>query len=221
MKKKIIFLLLIILITTTTAEEVVLPKPNYKGNLSLEELLYKWKAKRSFKDTPLSLKQLSQLLWASSGLTIDGVSSATRVFPSAGAIYPLEIYVVCGKVENLEAGIYKYDAKSHTLKLIKKGDFRKELTSACYYQFFISQAPLSFIWVGNYNKVAYWYKERGKVRYIHIDLGHSAQNLTLQATALGLGTVQVGAFKDEEINKLLGLSQEETALYVMPVGYPK
>ncbi|MEN3014129.1 MAG: SagB/ThcOx family dehydrogenase [Endomicrobiia bacterium] len=219
--KRVILFLLLTLPWINFTKEINLPAPNYKSNVSLEETIYKWKAKRSFKDTSLTLKQLSQLLWATCGTTVDGVSSATRVFPSAGGIYPLEIYIVCGKVENLQPGIYKYNYRNHTIRLIKKGDFRKELTFCCYNQSFISEAPLSFVWVGNYNKVSYWYKERGKTRYIHIDLGHSAQNFTLQATALGLGTVQVGAFRDEEINKLLELSSEETALYVMPVGYPK
>lgn len=219
-----LFILMIILISTfckVGAKEIKLPQPYYKGEKSFEELIYKWKTTRRYnKEKSLTLKQLSQLCWATSGLTVDGVSSATRVYPSAGAIYPLEIYIVVGNVENLNSGIYKYISQNHTLQLIKTGDFRKELTKAALNQDFISQAPVSFVWIANYNKVS-WYGERGRTRYIHIDLGHSAQNLTLQATALGLGTVQVGAFNDEAVRNLLGLSNDKTPVYIMPVGYAK
>lgn len=216
-----ILIIIICVFFTIYAKEIKLPRPSYKGERSLEETIYHWKATRRFdKEKPLTLKQLSQLCWAAYGLTVDGISSATRVFPSAGAIYPLEIYVVVGNVENLEAGIYKYDSQNHSLQVIKKGDFRNELTKAALNQTFISQASVSFLWAANYNKVS-WYGERGKVRYIHIDLGHSAQNLTLQATALGLGTVQVGAFNDEAVRNLLGLPKDKTPIYIMPIGYPK
>ncbi|MCX7957109.1 MAG: SagB/ThcOx family dehydrogenase [Endomicrobia bacterium] len=217
--RKIIFLLLF-LFKPIFLEEVFLPKPIYKGNFSFEELIYRWKATRKFSEKSLTQNQLSQLLWAAAGLTVDGVSSATRVFPSAGAIYPLEIYIICGKIEKINPGIYRYNPNKQSLILIKQGDFRSALEKMTYNQLFVSQAPLSVIWVGNYEKVS-WYGERGKTRYIHIDLGHSAQNLTLQCLSLGLGTVQIGAFNDSELNKLLNLNKEESALYIMPVGYPK
>lgn len=220
---KVYIIILYLLLSTVVLSQqkiFLLPNPSYKSEVSLEETIYKWKATRNFKEEPLTLKQLSQLLWATAGTTIDGVTSATRVFPSAGAIYPLDIYVVVGNVKDLEAGIYKYDFKKHSIELIKKGDFRKELTNAAWNQSFINKAPVSFVWVAHYEKMG-WYGERGKVRYIHIDLGHSAQNLTLQATALGLGTVQVGAFKDEAVRALLGLQKDKTPVYIMPVGYPK
>lgn len=201
-------------------DEIILPKPLYKGKISVEEAMYKWKATRRFKEEPITLQQLSQLLWSSSGLTIDGITSATRVYPSAGAIYPLEVYIVCGNVKDLHSGIYKYNHKNHSLELIKEGDYRKELTKAALNQFFISQAPVSFVWVAEYEKTR-WYGDRGRIRYIHIDLGHSAQNLTLQTVALGLGTVQVGAFNDDMVRNLLGLPKDKTPVYIMPVGYPR
>lgn len=217
----ILFLLYLYSVSNFAQQKSIpLPKPSYKSSVSFEETIYKWKATRNFKEQPLNLKQISQLLWAAFGTTIDGVSSATRVFPSAGAIYPLDIYVVVGNVKELEAGIYKYDFKKHSIELIKKGDFRKELTVSALNQYFINKAPVSFIWTASYDKMGR-YAERGKTRYIHIDLGHSAQNLTLQATALGLGTVQVGAFKDEEVRNLLGLPKDKTPVYIMPVGYPQ
>ncbi|MCS7150870.1 MAG: SagB/ThcOx family dehydrogenase [Endomicrobia bacterium] len=207
--------------TYSQQKEITLPKPSYKGNLTFEELIYKWKATRRFSTRELTTEQLSQLLWSAVGFTIDGITSATRVYPSAGAIYPLELYVVCGNIKLLEPGIYKYDPQRNSIKLIKKGDFREDLTKAAYGQFFISQAPVSFVWVADYNIVNKYYGQRGTTRYVHTDLGHSAQNLTLQATALGLGTVQVGAFNDDTVRNLLGLSKDKTPVYIMPVGYPK
>jgi SagB-type dehydrogenase family enzyme len=219
MENKTLLLILSMLFANLTyAQEIKLPSPSYKGSVSFEEAIYRWKATRRFKKQQLTIQQISQLLWATSGLTVDGITSATRVFPSAGAIYPLEIYVVCGEVNGLQAGIYKYNYKNHSLKLIKKGDFREELTKSALNQFFISQAPASFVWVAKYEKMSF-YGERGKTRYIHIDLGHSAQNFTIQATSLGLGTVQVGAFNDDLVNKTLSLPKDETPVYIMPVGY--
>ncbi len=220
MRQLLIGLNFIMFVAFAFTKEIKLPKPSFKGSVSVEEAISKNKATRRFKDLPLTLQQISQLLWAAFGFTVDGITSATRVFPSAGAIYPLELYIVCGENKGLKAGIYKYQPQTHTLLLIKQGDFREQLTKCAFNQFFISQAPVSFVWAANYNKV-FSYGERGRVRYIHIDLGHSAQNLTLQTKALGLGTVQVGAFNDEEVKNLLGLSKEEVPVYIMPVGYSK
>ena len=223
MNQKLIFtllLLFLLFIQDLFTQEIKLPSANKKSNVSFEETIYKWSATRRFQNKPLTLNQISQLLWSAFGTTVDGVTSATRVFPSAGAIYPLELYIVVGNVENLPAGLYKYNYKNHSLIQLKKSDLRDSLTSAILNQFFIKQAPVSFVWTAKYNKVAI-YGERGKTRYIHIDLGHSAQNLTIQSTALGLGTVQVGAFDYEKVKKILSLPNEETPVYIMPVGYKK
>ncbi|MCX7715829.1 MAG: SagB/ThcOx family dehydrogenase [Endomicrobia bacterium] len=218
MNKYFIFYIFFLLSIGYT-KEFRLPKPSYKGNVSLEEILYKWKATRRFRpDLGISLQQLSQLLWSCNGITADGLSSATRTFPSAGAIYPLEVYIVCENIKGINNGIYRYNHINHSLELLKNGNFRDQLAKAALNQFFISQAPVSFIWVAEYDKTS-WYGERGRVRYIHIDLGHSAQNLTLQATALGLGTVQIGAFNDAAVRTLLGLPENKTPVYIMPVGY--
>jgi SagB-type dehydrogenase family enzyme len=223
MKQKFVFTLsffYLLFIQDLFTQEIKLPSANKKSNVSFEETIYKWSATRRFQNKSLTLNQISQLLWSAFGTTVDGVTSATRVFPSAGAIYPLELYIVVGNVENLPAGLYKYNYKNHSLTQLKKGDLRDSLTSAALNQFFIKQAPVNFVWTAKYNKVAI-YGERGKTRYIHIDLGHSAQNLTIQATALGLGTVQVGAFDDEKVKEILSLPDEETPVYIMPVGYKK
>ncbi len=222
MKQKFILILLLIFFfiiqIVESAQEIKLPSANKRSNVSFEEAIYKWSATRRFSNKPLTLKQISQLLWSAFGTTVDGVSSATRVFPSAGGIYPLELYVVVGNVENLSPGVYKYNYKSHSLIQVREGDLREELSSAALNQFFIKQAPVSFVWTAKYGKMFY-YGERGKTRYIHIDLGHSAQNLTIQATVLGLGTVQIGAFDDDKVKKLLSLPNDETPVYIMPVGY--
>ncbi len=219
MKQKFV-LLMFTTFAILYAEEIKLPPADKKSNISFEEAIYKWSATRRFKDKALTLKQISQLLWAAFGTTVDGISSATRVFPSAGAIYPLELYVVVGKVENLPSGLYKYNYITHSLTQLKQTDLREQLASAALNQFFIKQAPVSFVWTAKYKKM-FWYGERGKTRYIHIDLGHSAQNLTIQATVLGLGTVQVGAFNDNKVKEVLSLPEDETPVYIMPVGYRK
>lgn len=223
MKSKIYIIIWLMLFSTFMSSQqkiIFLPKPSYKSNISFEETIYKWKATRRFKNQPLTLQQLSQLLWSCGGLTVDGVSSATRVYPSAGAIYPLEIYVVCGNVKDLQNGVYKYNYKEHSLELIKQGDFRNELTKFAHNQFFISQAPVSFIWSAKLDKTSR-YGSRGREKYINIDLGHSAQNLTIQATSLGLGTVQVGSYSEKDVKTLLNLPEDETPFYIMPVGYPQ
>ena len=145
-----------------------------------------------------------------------------RAAPSAGALYPLEVYVVIGKggVVGLEPGIYHYNPHTHALELIKEGDYRDELCAACLGQPWVGKAPVSIVITAIYERTMVKYGKRG-IRYVHIEVGHVGQNVYLQAVALGLGTVAVGAFYDEEVRKVLGVSENEHPLYVMPVGVPK
>ncbi len=225
MFKKFVFqlsLFFLILTHCLAKQQVIkLPQPIYKSTTSVEQAIYRRKSCRRFKNVKLTKSQISQLLWSVGGTNIDGITSATRVYPSAGGIYPLEIYLLCGDVADLPKGIYKYDWKNHALTLITVGDLRSQLAKVCYYQNFISEAPISIIWTAVVEKTTARYGTRGKERYICIDLGHSAQNLYLQCETLGLGTVAVGAFDDTEVAKLLSLPQNEVPLYIMPVGYPK
>lgn len=191
------------------------PAQKGKGNLSVEEAIAKRRSERSFNaDLPLAKEQLFQILWAAQGITGDEKRSA----PSAGATYPLEIYAVVGKVEGLEAGVYRYIPKNHSIELHLSGDRRKELAVASLNQKFIADAPLVIVITAEYERTTKRYGERG-IQYVHIEVGHVGQNIYLQAESLGLGTVAVGAFYDDEVTRVLNLPENHAPLYVMPIGY--
>lgn len=198
--------------------EIVLPAPHVTGDMSVEEALKKRRSVRDFQDTPLTLDQISQLLWAGQGIT----EGFKRSAPSAGATYPLTLYVVVGDpgVEGLGAGIYEYVPTSNVLRLIKEGDYRDRLAVACLTQLFIEDAPVSIVIVAKYEKTTARYGERG-IRYVHMEAGHVGENIYLQAEGLALGTVAVGAFIDQDVQQVLSIPEELTPLYVMPVGYPR
>ncbi|MBT9165923.1 MAG: hypothetical protein DDT25_00586 [Chloroflexi bacterium] len=193
-----------------------LPPPRHTGEMSVEEAIFRRRSIRRFPDEPLTLQQVSQLLWAAGGKTIDGVTGATRAFPSAGGLYPFEIYLVAGNVTDLADGIYRFGWRDHSLTRIKEGDFRAELMVASLRQGFVAQAPVSIVWVGDFARIRRVYGPRGVDRYISMDVGGAGQNVHLQAEALGLGTVIVGAFHDDVVRDILGT--ELTPLYIMPVG---
>jgi SagB-type dehydrogenase family enzyme len=198
---------------------ILLPEPSRKGTVSLEEAIGKRESMRDFKDEPLTLAEVSQLLWACAGRRLDGASGGCRVFPSAGGLYPLEVYLVAGRVGRLAPGVYRYLWREHALELFKEGDVRRELAQGAIGQGFIKEAPASVVIAAVYERAERAYGDRGRVRYIHMDAGHSSENVYLQASALGLGTVAVGAFIDEKVREALGLDNEEP-LYIMPVGRP-
>jgi len=202
-------------------EKVInLPEPKIKGEMSVEEALFKRRSIREYTSQPLNLEQISQLLWAAQGITEPNLGFRTA--PSAGATYPLEVYLIVGEngVKELEAGIYKYNPHEHNIILLLKGDFRKELMGAGLGQTWIGEAPINIVIVAIYERTTARYGERG-IRYVHMEAGHVGQNIYLQATALKLGTVVIGAFYDEEVQKVLNLPKEEKPLYIMPVGYPR
>ncbi|MFP4385195.1 MAG: SagB/ThcOx family dehydrogenase [Spirochaetia bacterium] len=196
-----------------------LSKPRIKGEMSLEEVLYSRHSVRSYQDRAISLKELGQILWAGKGVNVDGVSGPTRTAPSAGGLYPQELYVAAGKVKGIESGIYSYHSDRHALELMQKGDFRRDLAEAALMQTFIAEAPASIIIAGVYERSTAKYGKRGETRYVHMDAAHSAQNVFLQVTASGLATVTVGAFNDEMVHQIIG-SGRAIPLYIMPVGYP-
>jgi len=194
-----------------------LPEPIRKGDLSLEELLTRRQSRRTFETTPLSKQQLSQLLWAAYGLR-DSVGFK-RTVPSAGARLPLTVLACTGEntVEGLGAGIWRYIAERNSLETLFGEDVRIPLAAACR-QKFIADAPLCIAVAAAFEKTTSRYGQRG-VRYVHIDVGHVGQNIYLQAEALGLGTVAVGAFDDEMVAGALRLPPPLAPLYLMPVGY--
>ena len=180
---------------------------------------------RSFKDEPVSIEQLSMILWAAYGIT--DVHRGFRASPSAGATYPLEVYavisekgVVKGGGEHVDAGVYKYISELHALRLIKKGDYRSALAKAALGQQWVRQAPVNIVVTAVFERTTMFYGERGRVRYVPMDVGHLGQNVYLIATALGLGTVAIGAFIDEKVAEIVVESRNEVPVYIMPVGKP-
>ena len=199
----------------SSGELVLLPEPRLSGDVSVEEAIAKRRSVRSYRDEPITLEQLSQLLWAAQGVTEE--KRKYRSAPSAGPTYPFEVYVVAGRVKGLSPGIYRYLPEKHALEMLKEGDFGKELQRAALDQEWVGSAPIDIILVAFYERTTRVYGERG-IRYVHMEAGHIGQNIYLQATALGLGTVAVGAFDDEGVKKLLGT--EGAPLYIFPVGVP-
>jgi len=187
--------------------------------MSLEEAIARRRSVRDFTSEPISQSQLSQILWAAQGIT--DTSLRFRAVPSAGATYPLEIFVACGGngVEEIGDGIYHYNIDNHALTLHHKGDVRIELARASLGQEFIYEAPVDIIICALPQRTTLGYGSRGE-RYVHIEVGHVGQNIYLQATALGLATVAIGAFYDEPVREVLRLDKQYKPLYIMPVGRP-
>jgi len=162
----------------------------------------------------LTIHEVSQLLWAAQGITDP---RGFRTAPSAGALYPIEVKVVVGEVEGLSTGIYRYDPNEHQLIRTKDGDERTKLASAALRQACVKEGSVVFVFTAVYERTTVKYGDRG-IRYVHIEAGHAAQNLLLQATAMNLGAVPIGAFQDEQVANLLDLAEEEQPLYIIPVG---
>ena len=195
--------------------EIKLPEPRYDSEFSIEEAILKRRSKREYSQEALSLKDVSQLLWAAQGIT--GPPGFGRAAPSAGGTYPLEIYVVAGRVEGLEAGIYQYNPEGDSITRIRTGDFRKELQEAGLNQEWIGNAAIDLVFTAVYERTTDKYGDRG-IRYVHLEAGHAAQNVYLQAISLNLGTVVVGAFDDKRVIEILNATDDETPPYIIPIG---
>ncbi|MDY6966192.1 MAG: SagB/ThcOx family dehydrogenase [Halobacteriota archaeon] len=196
------------------SEIIKLPEPAIDGDVTIERALLERRSVRDYKEEPITLTELSQLLWAAQGVTDP---RGFRTAPSAGALYPLELYVVAGDVEDLPDGIYKYMPQGHELTEVLKGDKRTVLSNAALRQSSIKDAAAVIVFSGVDERTTGKYGERG-IRYVHIEVGHTAQNLYLQAVSLDLGTVVVGAFEDGEVKRIVDMSEDEDPLLLMPVG---
>ncbi len=187
--------------------------------MSLEETIVQRRSVRHFTAEPISPSQLSQILWAAQGIT--DTSLRHRAVPSAGATYPLEIFIACSQtaIEEIDDGIYHYHIDNHSLTRHHQGDVRLELAEAALDQEFIYEAPVDIIICAVYRRTLMRYGDRGE-RYVHIEVGHAGQNIYLQATALGLATVAIGAFYDEQVRNVLRLDKQYKPIYIMPVGRP-
>lgn len=192
---------------------IMLPKPSYSSAVSVEEALKNRRSIRKYKDESLTLAEVSQLLWSAQGITADW---GGRAAPSAGALYPMEMFLVAGKVDGLEAGVYRYIPKTHAITGQIKGDVRQKLSDAALRQGCVREGPVVLILTAVYERTTQKYGQRG-IRYVHMEAGHIGQNIYLQAETLGLGTVMVGAFDDQKVKDILGLDDEEP-LCMMPVG---
>ncbi|MHA1412477.1 MAG: SagB/ThcOx family dehydrogenase [Promethearchaeota archaeon] len=191
--------------------DIQLPNPKLKGIKSLEECIYERESVRKFKDQSIELEKLSQLMWAAQGL-----KGRKRTVPSAGATYPLEIYLIMDRKK-----LYHYLPKTHVLKFIKEEEnLCKNLASYSWNQDFMCQAPLIIVICAQYSRTCHRYGDRG-IRYVHMEIGHCAQNIHLQAVSLGLDSVPIGAFDDEKLKRLLGVPEEIEVLYLIPIGYKR
>jgi len=202
------------------SEAIRLPQPDTEGKMSVEEAISRRRSRRDFSDRPLTLEQLGQLLWCAQGIT-DG-RGAKRAAPSAGATYPIEVYVAVGEgcVTGLKQGVYRYVPSGHALVQAGREDIRARVAAAALGQEFLAEAPVDVLIAADYARTTGRYGERG-VRYVHMEVGHIGQNIYLQAEALGLGTVAVGAFRDEQVARHFGLPDGQVALYLMPLGYAR
>jgi SagB-type dehydrogenase family enzyme len=194
--------------------EITLPPPKLSSEVSLEETLHQRRSIRDYSDEALTLAEVSQLLWAAQGVTAEW---GGRTTPSAGALYPLELYAIVGNIEELAPGVYKYRPDGHALVQLRDGDVRAELAEAALDQTWVKEGAMDIVISAVYERTTTKYGDRG-VRYIHIEAGHAAQSICLQATALGLGVVTVGAFYDDEVKEAVGMLEDEVPLYVIPVG---
>jgi len=185
----------------------------------LEEAIAQRRSVRDFLPESITQAQLSQILWAAQGIT--DTAWNLRAIPSAGATYPLEVFVVCGQnsIEDITEGVYNYNVAQHSLTLYLRGDVRLDLARAVLNQEFIYEAPLDIVICALYQRTTQDYGSRGK-RYVHIEVGHAGQNIYLQTSILGLATVAIGAFHDEPVRQVLQLDKQCKPLYIMPVGKP-
>lgn len=199
----------------TSAQEVIhLPQPAHNGPVSVEQAILKRRSVRHYKDAPLTLSEISQLLWAAQGITTD---RGFRTAPSAGALFPLEVYVAAGNVIQLPAGIYKYNYRDHTIFQRVDRDQRSKLGRAALNQRSIAAAPAVLLICAVYERVTRTYGPRG-MPYTFMEVGHAAQNVCLQAVAMGMATVVIGAFRDEEVKAIANLADNEEPVYIIPVG---
>ena len=195
-------------------EPIKLPEPIYDSKTSVEKALRDRRSIRQYRNLPITLQDLSQLLWAAQGISGTG---GRRTSPSAGALYPLELCVVAGNVTGLSVGVYSYDPHKHELSRVLDSDKRAELSKAALGQSSINKAAAILVISAVYERVTGKYRERG-IRYVHMEAGHAAENVFLQAVSLDLGTVVIGAFHDEEVRTVLHLTGQVQPLYLMPMG---
>lgn len=202
------------------SEVISLPIPAPVGTMSVDQALRARRSVRQFTADPLSLEDLSYLLWACTGIRDPGAEHPFRTAPSAGALYPIETYVVCNNVAGAETGLYHYGILQHSLETVRKGDVASPIAAGALDQDMCALAPAVLVWTAVFERSRWKYGQRA-YRYVHLDAGHIAQNLALAAVARGLGSCQIAATYDDEVNMLLGVDgEEESVVYLSVVGRP-
>lgn len=204
--------------TYPDAETISLPEPTCSAGKFIWDVLSRRRSIRDYTSTSVSMEELSQLLWAIQGVTAHAGDCALRTAPSAGALYPIETYVLVNRVGDLAAGLYHYDVRHHGLEVVRKGDFGSDIAQAALGQTFLQEAALVFLWTAVVARSKWKYRERA-YRYIYMDAGHIGQNAYLAAEALGLGACTIGAFFDDEVSSVIGIDgKDEIAVYLCAVG---
>jgi SagB-type dehydrogenase family enzyme len=193
---------------------ISLPDPILTGDVSVETALQKRRSVRSYAQEPLTLEDIAQLLWAAQGVTS---RKGFRTAPSAGALYPLEVYMAGSNISGLEDGIYRYLPQQHKLSLVLRGDHRGQLSAAALGQSYVREAPATIIFTGISSRITGKYGSRG-LQYMMMEAGHAAQNVCLQAVTRQIGVVPVGAFKEDQVRLILQLDNSELPLYLLPLG---
>lgn len=202
------------------AVRIQLSAPQTDGGAPLMAVLQQRRSCRRFQPVPLPETELSQLLWAAQGITLSTRDVGFRTAPSAGALYPVETYLALNAVEHIPPGIYHYAVETHELEQIRLGDVRRDVARAALDQGMAAQAAVVFVWTAVFPRSKWKYKQRA-YRYVYLDAGHIAQNVALAAVALNLGSCQIAALYDNELNDLLGVDgEEESAIYMTVVGRP-
>ena len=187
------------------------PAPTTSGGMALAEALRRRRSVRDFLDTPLTQEQIAQLAWAAQGVTDP---RGFRTAPSAGALYPIELYVVTAE------GVFRYLPRARAFQSLNLGDTRQALADAALHQTWVAKAPATFVVCAVHERTMKKYGERG-VRYATIEVGHVCQNLSLQAVALGLGSVSIGAFQDDDVRRLIRAPSDHRPLCLVCVGHPR
>jgi SagB-type dehydrogenase family enzyme len=202
------------------AEKIDLPAFEPSKAMSLDKTLRQRKSIRNYQDRPVSMGQLAYLLWASTGIQRVENSYEFRTAPSAGALYPIETYIVANNVKSLEPGVYHYAIKLHQLELLLQRDLRRQIAAAALGQGMCATASAVFIWTAVFERCKWKYGQRA-YRYIYLDAGHIAENLALAAVSLNLGTCEIGALYDDHVNAIIGIDgTEESTICMATAGSP-
>lgn len=203
-----------------SGEIIKLPEPKLEGKMSLEEAIVKRRSIREFSDTPLTKEEISQILWAAQGIT--DKEKGFRSAPSAGALYPLEIFLVVGEngVEDISPGVYQFLPEEHSLKVILEKDVKEDLANAALGQSAVGEAAVDVVITAEFERTTGKYGERG-TQYVWLEAGHVAENILLQVVSLNLGAVPIGAFGDDSVVEILDIPSDFKPLYIIPVGKPK